>query len=132
MLDTLNIEKITDAYFEVALWSSADDNADPLDDNYDTGDVAESAKQKQVSELKDWLSYCDELGLIEQFTQQHDSNRYSAEAMLGHDFWLTRNGHGAGFWDRGLGELGKQLSDACKTFGSCDPYVGDDDLIYFG
>lgn len=21
--------------------------------------------------------------------------------QAGHDFWLTRNGHGAGFWDRG-------------------------------
>lgn len=21
-------------------------------------------------------------------------------AQAGHDFWLTRNGHGAGFWDR--------------------------------
>lgn len=25
--------------------------------------------------------------------------RYSAE-QLGHDLWLTRNRHGAGFWDR--------------------------------
>lgn len=22
------------------------------------------------------------------------------EAQAGHDFWLTRNGHGAGFWDK--------------------------------
>jgi hypothetical protein len=24
-------------------------------------------------------------------------------AQLGHDLWLTRNGHGAGFWDRPAG-----------------------------
>ena len=27
-------------------------------------------------------------------------------AQIGHDLWLTRNGHGAGFWDRGLGAQG--------------------------
>ena len=35
----------------------------------------------------------------------------------GHDFWLTRNRHGAGFWDRGLGELGRQLTDAAHPYG---------------
>jgi hypothetical protein len=39
------------------------------------------------------------------------------EAQAGHDFWLTRNGHGAGFWDRGLGEIGGMLTDAAKAFG---------------
>lgn len=38
----------------------------------------------------------------------------SAEAAFGHDFWLTRNGHGSGFWDRSeLGELGEQISALC-------------------
>lgn len=41
----------------------------------------------------------------------------------GHDFSLTRNGHGAGFWDRGYGESGELLSKACKPYGSVDVYV---------
>jgi len=45
------------------------------------------------------------------------------------DFWLTRNGHGAGFWDRGLGDLGKRLSTAAK-YGSLSVYVGADGLLY--
>lgn len=35
---------------------------------------------------------------------------------LGHDFWLTRNGHGTGFWDRSEleeGGLGERLSELC-------------------
>lgn len=37
----------------------------------------------------------------------------------GHDFYLTRNGHGAGFWDRGLpGSLGDDLTRASKPYGS--------------
>lgn len=44
--------------------------------------------------------------------------------QLGHDFFLTRNGHGAGFWDRymaGDGErLGRELTDIAKAYGSTD------------
>lgn len=36
----------------------------------------------------------------------------------GQDFYLTRNGHGAGFWDRGYGEIGRQLTEAAKIYGS--------------
>jgi hypothetical protein len=54
---------------------------------------------------------------------------YSIE-YAGHDFWLTRNGHGAGFWDRGLGNVGDRLSRAAKVYGSVDVYAGDDGLIY--
>lgn len=50
-------------------------------------------------------------------------------AQCGHDFWLTRNGHGAGFWDRGLGARGDALTDASKPYGSCDLYQSDTDLI---
>ena len=41
----------------------------------------------------------------------------SAE-LAGHDFALTRNGHGAGFWDRGLGAIGDMLTSECKPYGS--------------
>lgn len=39
-------------------------------------------------------------------------------SQAGHDFWLTRNRHGAGFWDRGLGELGERLSKSARVWGS--------------
>jgi hypothetical protein len=32
-------------------------------------------------------------------TLEIDLRQYPAD-LLGHDLWLTRNGHGAGFWDR--------------------------------
>ena len=49
---------------------------------------------------------------------------------MGHDFYLTREGHGTGFWDRGYGELGDRLSEAVKVYGSANVYIGDDGLIY--
>lgn len=50
--------------------------------------------------------------------------------QAGHDFWLTRNGHGAGFWDRDLGSVGDALTAAAHVWGPIDLYVGDDNLIY--
>jgi hypothetical protein len=59
-------------------------------------------------------------------------NKYNAN-HAGHDFWLTRNGHGAGFWDRGLKTTGDQLTEATKTrFKSVDVYVTDDGLMSIG
>lgn len=49
----------------------------------------------------------------------------------GHDFWLTRNGHGAGFWDRGLGELGDRLTAEAKPYSEANLYVGDDGKVYY-
>jgi hypothetical protein len=48
-----------------------------------------------------------------------------------HDFWLTRNRHGAGFWDRGLPHnLGRMLTEHAHAYGSCDAYAGDDGMLY--
>jgi hypothetical protein len=44
----------------------------------------------------------------------------------GHDFWLTRNGHGAGFWDGDWPEeVGKRLTEASKKYGEVYLYVQD-------
>lgn len=52
---------------------------------------------------------------------------YSA-AQAGHDFWLTRNGHGAGFWDRKPldGELGEALTRLAKDAGEIYPEWEDE------
>lgn len=52
-------------------------------------------------------------------------------ALAGHDFWLTRSGHGAGFWDGDWPEpAASTLDKASKEFGNVDLYVGDDGQIH--
>jgi hypothetical protein len=51
-------------------------------------------------------------------------------SQAGHDFWLTRNGHGAGFWDRGLGAIGDKLTDLAHAAGEQGLYLGDDGKLY--
>lgn len=52
------------------------------------------------------------------------------ERQAGVDFWLSRNGHGAGYFDRGLGSVGDSLHKAAKLEGSLDLHVGDDGKLY--
>ena len=48
------------------------------------------------------------------------------QSCAGHDFWMTRQGQGVGFWDRGLPEdVDEALTGASKAFGEC--YVEVDD-----
>lgn len=62
-------------------------------------------------------------------TLAYESGEYDAE-QAGRDFWLTRCGHGAGFWDRQLGGTGDKLSEAARAYGNLDVYRGDDGLAY--
>lgn len=115
-------DEFTAAYLECALWSSNDNSDDnggnPLDDNYGTDDIALEALQSAIDDCRDF-----------QFAESADLEGLDA-GQCGADFWLTRNGHGAGFWDRGLGAVGDRLSKACKPYGSVDLYVGDDGKVY--
>jgi hypothetical protein len=53
-----------------------------------------------------------------------------SEESAGHDFWLTRNRHGAGFWDRGLPDgIGDELTRAAHPYGRVDTYCDDDGRI---
>jgi hypothetical protein len=52
------------------------------------------------------------------------------EPYAGHDFWMTRNLHGVGFWDRGLGSVGNKLTRIAQTFKECHVYKGDDGKVY--
>ena len=52
-------------------------------------------------------------------------------SYAGHDFWLTRNGHGCGYWDGDWPKgIGVGLDKLAHKFGEFDLFVGDDGLIY--
>lgn len=52
--------------------------------------------------------------------------------QLGHDIWLTRNRHGAGFFDRGYDdETEKALIDAAQKLKEVDLYINDELKLSF-
>lgn len=114
------MDTFTRHYIIAALWSSTDENDCALDDNYSADDIAPETRAEMEVDCADFqITNADLLA----------ESGLSLEQQ-GHDFWLTRNRHGAGFWDRGLGEAGRKLTDMAHVYGSVDLYVGDDGQIY--
>jgi hypothetical protein len=104
-----NFETFYVAYIDCLLWSSSYTDADDQEHNfddysvYDIGIHSEREQRAQCREFYDkWSEY---------YTAQGWDHE-----QAGHDFALTRNGHGAGFWDRGKGKAGDVLTDACEQY----------------
>lgn len=116
----MQLKTVLDAYVECALWSSTDDLGAPLDDAYSAEDLAPEALDSMRKDVTDFLSQVDRMALEDIMTAE----------QFGHDFWLTRNDHGAGFWDRGYGAIGDTLSQMSKVYGTSDIIIGDDGTLY--
>ena len=102
-----------DAYVECALW--ANEQTELSDEDADT----------LQGEAYDFLADDLAVRLIQaamyRAGREANVNRLGYDwASAGHDFYLTREGHGAGFWDRGLGIVGDALTYLSKPYGSSD------------
>ena len=122
------------SYIGTALWSSYDGRGDPLDLRYDISDLAPATRARMVADCHAFYDanhrhvHCLGAPLASDFEGPvHDREA----AMAGHDFWLTRCGHGAGFWD-GDWPLphATVLDGAARAFGNIDLHVGDDGLLH--
>ena len=116
------LDRFTLAYIECALWSSSDESTpsggEPMDRNYSLSDISEETLQRMIEDCASLRS-------------QADLTDYPTE-NAGHDFWLTRNGHGAGFWENNFGTEAQceELTALAKQFGAFDLYIGDDGEIH--
>jgi hypothetical protein len=121
------MDQFTQAYIECALWSSTNDAGEPLDG---LGlDLAPETQLQLEADCQGFQSSNAEL-LAKWYAECGES-----EDRAGHDFWLTRNRHGAGYWDRWnggtpQGKIGALLTDAAHAYGECDLYVGDNNNVY--
>jgi hypothetical protein len=125
------MDAFTRAYFEAALWATNDESDDqggePLDKNYSNGDIADATRDKMIADCADFQARFANL------LEDDDSpaiEKWGRDELAGHDFWLTRNGHGAGFWDGNWPKNGDALTEAAKEYGEFDLYVGDDGEIH--
>lgn len=132
------IDEMVTAYIDCALWSSTEDGywdeaanmfvvqedlpdndaqTWPMDEFFEAENIAPETLAKMTEDCQAF------------YTANADDLANMDPQQAGHDYWLTRNGHGAGFWDRGLGALGERLSAACR-YQDFNLYVGDDGKIY--
>ena len=127
---------------ETLLWSETD-NADEsggehLDANYSPEDVDTSSLEElnkhfqsfveeASKEIADLLG--DNWSSIDDFYTGSANSDYQTE----HDFIMTANGHGCGFWDKSdwPKQVGEILTKLAKKHAEINAYVGDDGKIYF-
>jgi len=121
------IDEFWRSYMHSALWSTNDVSdergGEPLDANYTIDDIDSKTTDDMREDCAKFVVENEDL-----------LDGWPADTA-GHCFWLTRNGHGAGFWDHDEGAegSGKELSEKCgwKTkFPEVNLYVGDDGEIY--
>jgi hypothetical protein len=115
-------------YLICAEWSSTHTH-NPNEENEEVVEFEDVHKKFSDSALelavKDCIAFVEKAG--------PELLRDIAPDSVGHDFWLTRNHHGAGFWDRDeldADDRGKKLTDIAHAFGEKDLVLGDDGLTY--
>ena len=124
-IDTL--DAFTRAYMECALWSSSDGDT-PLDSNNGIEDIAPETRQQMIDDCAKFQAENSEYLIAA--IEKEDVCPSVIQRRAGHDFWLTRCHHGAGFWDGDWLINGDKLTEACKAYADVDLYIGDDGLIY--
>ena len=89
--------------------------------NYSLNDIDDATLDKMIADCADFQ---------ERFGELIEGGGMGFEHG-GHDFWLTRNGHGAGFWDGDWEEpQATELDKAATSYGEFDLYLGDDGQIH--
>jgi hypothetical protein len=116
-------------YLTAALWSSTDDEGEPLDAQFDTDDIAPETLEQMTSDCDLFWTQCrEQITCDDGPTGPHGTSQIE---MAGHDFWLTRCGHGAGFWNGDWPEPHSTILDeAARAFGNVDLYIGDDGKVW--
>ena len=151
------LNEILKGYLESAIWTEeerlGDENQSDVDTSgYDDEEGETDAEKNFMAIMRDKL----EANPITTFTREnidYDSliqayqdikifiNSAGALAInealqendkfqLGMDIWLTRNGHGAGFFDHSY-EHETELMNAAQNLKEVDLYIGDDNKLHF-
>lgn len=122
------LDDFTRGYVEAALWTAEADEMTPED-------LGDDVLSGMIDDCVRFRAENTE-ALAAVIGAQADGKLYD-DPRAGHDFWLTRNGHGSGFWGRGFTEPAAQaaaevLSEACRRWPEVNldieaPGAGDDE-----
>jgi hypothetical protein len=119
------LDEFTLAYVETALWT--------IDPNPGAGEWSQhddmTVENIDPATLSRMMADCQD---FQECETAHGHKTIEQDlGRAGHDFFLTRNHHGAGFWDGDWEESeGKRLTALAHTYGETYLYIGDDGKIY--
>ena len=118
MIDEKDFASFLNQYKVTALWSSLDiDTGGALQKTKHTSDLSHECVKEMEKDCLEFFK--DNQAMIE-----------SDPSRAGHDFWLTRNEHGAGFLDGDWPDDGETLEKNASAFGVAFLYIGDDGHVH--
>ncbi len=102
-------------YLEAAAWA-------------DTPEEADEHEGFEFSAEAEHMAFIDCLYFVRKAYPWFDD---SCPEDIGHNLWLSRQGHGTGFWDRGH-KHGNHLHTLAEKLGDCDVYLSaqKDGVLY--
>lgn len=125
------LDEFTMAYILAALWT--------FDEDAPSGDYETSGRFEILFPQIDRATLLKMAEDCAKFQKQNAETLAAfqpRDSQNGHDFWLTRNHHGSGFWDQDqtsedkFKQLADLLTKASHAFGEFCLYYGDDGKIY--
>ena len=120
----MDLDAMVKGYTDCALWASiTGEDGEPLDENHTADDLAPSTVAAFRRDCADFAAL---------ITSEDIDVSDIEPGQFGQDFWLTRNHHGAGYWDRGLGERGDALTKWAHSMGEADLVVVADQIHQYG
>lgn len=133
---TIYMNPTAQALASVVLYSECDDEGVPLDRNFSVSDFNEKSLEKLYCDFQSFIQdvetkITDKIGdkwdCIDDFYNLAQPIKDQTE----HDYVLTRNHHGAGFWDGDWdNSVAQILTEAANKQGEFSAYIGDDRKIY--
>lgn len=117
-------DAMLDSFIETSLWTGTywdGDDSRPLDSVIDADDLPDSVRADMAAVVDGFIFAVEGdgdgwPGVSDEHWQAYaDAVGGDPIAAAGHDLALTREGQGAGFWDRGAGEAGDELTKIAKS-----------------
>jgi hypothetical protein len=97
---------------------------DCLDDHFDIEDFSIDSLISARDDVDQFFKRLRTAGLLDQARECY------GDSHIAFHFWLTRQGHGAGFWDGDYGDIGDQLTDVADLSGTVTYGLGEDGKIH--
>jgi hypothetical protein len=100
--------------------------SDYLDEHFGIDDFSDESLDRAESDCVEFFNRIEDL--------IGRARRFANSSHIAYDFWLTRQGHGAGFWDGDYADetddVGDELSKVAAEFGECYIVIGEDGQLH--
>jgi hypothetical protein len=117
-------DAFTTGYISAMAWLAINENGS--DDGLTVDDLPDTIVEELTADAHAF--YDANVDLIADTITTHAAPGDEPEfaAGLGEDFALTRNRHGTGYWDRGFGAHGVELTDLAHSYGDSVVHIAAD------